>query len=128
MAIGLWAALQIFSGISGLGADTAGGGVAYFAHIGGLAAGLVAGLSSALRRPRGLAAVPRTGMSTRRADGAPACSGPKAFAWRVDREVIVLGGGSCALLMQVAHPAVAAAVAQHSTFRDGPLRRACAAR
>jgi membrane associated rhomboid family serine protease len=44
VAIGLWAALQIFSGISGLGADTAGGGVAYFAHIGGLAAGLVAGL------------------------------------------------------------------------------------
>jgi TonB-dependent SusC/RagA subfamily outer membrane receptor len=44
VAIGLWAALQIFSGISGLGADTPGGGVAYFAHIGGLAAGIVAGL------------------------------------------------------------------------------------
>jgi membrane associated rhomboid family serine protease len=43
VAIGLWAALQIFSGISGLGADSAGGGVAYFAHIGGLAAGLLAG-------------------------------------------------------------------------------------
>jgi membrane associated rhomboid family serine protease len=43
VAIGLWAALQIFSGISGLGAAP-GGGVAYFAHIGGLAAGLVAGV------------------------------------------------------------------------------------
>ena len=44
VAIGMWAAFQIFSGISGLGGNTAGGGVAYFAHIGGLAAGIVAGL------------------------------------------------------------------------------------
>jgi uncharacterized protein (DUF2236 family) len=45
------------------------------------------------------------------------------MAWRVDREVLVLGGGTCALLLQLAHPAVAAGVDQHSTFRDDPFAR-----
>ena len=49
--------------------------------------------------------------------------GPGSVSWRIDREVVVLGGGSCALLMQIAHPAVAAAVAQHSTFREDPFGR-----
>ena len=38
-------------------------------------------------------------------------------AWRINREAVVLAGGSCALLMQLAHPAVAAGVAEHSDFR-----------
>lgn len=44
IAIGLWFALQLFSGIGSI-ADTAqtGGGVAYMAHIGGFVAGLVLG-------------------------------------------------------------------------------------
>lgn len=45
------------------------------------------------------------------------------MAWRVDREVLILAGGTCALLMQLAHPAVAAAVAQHSDFREDPFAR-----
>ncbi|MDQ2940800.1 MAG: DUF2236 domain-containing protein [Chloroflexota bacterium] len=49
--------------------------------------------------------------------------GPGSLSWRIDREVVVLGGGSCALLMQIAHPAVAAGVAQHSTFREEPFGR-----
>ncbi len=49
--------------------------------------------------------------------------GPGSLSWRVDREVVVLGGGSCALLMQLAHPAVAAAVAEHSNFREDPFGR-----
>ena len=49
--------------------------------------------------------------------------GPDSLSWRIDREVVVLGGGSCALLMQIAHPAVAAGVAQHSTFRADPFGR-----
>jgi uncharacterized protein (DUF2236 family) len=49
--------------------------------------------------------------------------GPGSLSWRIDREVVVLGGGSCALLMQIAHPAVAAAVAEHSTFREDPFGR-----
>jgi uncharacterized protein (DUF2236 family) len=36
---------------------------------------------------------------------------------------MVLGGGTCALLLQLAHPAVAAGVAQHSNFRDDPFAR-----
>ncbi len=62
VAIGLWAALQIFSGISGLGGETAGGGgVAYFAHIGGFAVGLVAGLIFRAVGRGGTAAAPRFG-------------------------------------------------------------------
>jgi uncharacterized protein (DUF2236 family) len=49
--------------------------------------------------------------------------GPDSVAWRVDREVIVLAGGSCALLMQAAHPVVAAGVDQHSTYETDPFGR-----
>ncbi|MDQ2853290.1 MAG: DUF2236 domain-containing protein [Chloroflexota bacterium] len=49
--------------------------------------------------------------------------GPDSMAWRIDREVLVLAGGSCALLMQLAHPAVAAGVAEHSDFRRDPFAR-----
>ncbi len=36
---------------------------------------------------------------------------------------MLLAGGTCALLMQLAHPAVAAAVAEHSDFRSDPFAR-----
>ena len=49
--------------------------------------------------------------------------GPHSVAWRVDREVIVLAGGSCALLMQAAHPVVAAGVADHSSYATDPFGR-----
>ena len=49
--------------------------------------------------------------------------GPRSMAWRVDREVIVLAGGSCALLMQAAHPVVAAGVVEHSTYATDPFGR-----
>lgn len=42
---------------------------------------------------------------------------------RVHREGVTLLGGGRALLMQIAHPAVAAAVAEHSSFRSDPLQR-----
>jgi len=42
---------------------------------------------------------------------------------RVHREAIVLAGGGRALLMQVALPAVAAGVAEHSSFRGGKRAR-----
>ncbi|HEY8179833.1 MAG TPA: oxygenase MpaB family protein [Candidatus Limnocylindria bacterium] len=45
------------------------------------------------------------------------------MAWRIDGDVLVLAGGTCALLMQLAHPAVAAAVDQHSDFRADPFAR-----
>jgi uncharacterized protein (DUF2236 family) len=49
--------------------------------------------------------------------------GPGSVSWRVDREVLVLAGGSCALLMQAAHPVVAAGVAEHSTYATDPFGR-----
>jgi len=53
----------------------------------------------------------------------PGLFGPGSTSWRVDREALLLAGGTCALLMQLAHPAVAAAVAQHSDFRGDPFGR-----
>jgi uncharacterized protein (DUF2236 family) len=50
--------------------------------------------------------------------------GPGSEAWRLDREaMLLLGAGPRALLMQLAHPAVAAGVAEHSDFRADPWRR-----
>jgi uncharacterized protein (DUF2236 family) len=49
--------------------------------------------------------------------------GPQSVTWRVNREAVLLAGGGCALLLQVAHPLVAAGVAEHSNFRERPLDR-----
>ncbi|MGH2416960.1 MAG: oxygenase MpaB family protein, partial [Candidatus Limnocylindria bacterium] len=49
--------------------------------------------------------------------------GPDTVSWRIDRELIVLAGGSCALLMQAAHPVVAAGVVEHSTYASDPFGR-----
>lgn len=49
--------------------------------------------------------------------------GPGSVSWRVDRELLVLAGGSCALLMQAAHPSVAAGVVEHSTYATEPFGR-----
>lgn len=48
---------------------------------------------------------------------------PRSIFWRVSREMIALLAGGRALLMQIAHSKVAAGVAQHSQFKDDPLRR-----
>lgn len=46
-----------------------------------------------------------------------------SIARRVDRELFVLLGGTAALLMQVAHPLVAAGVERHSEFSRDPIGR-----
>lgn len=46
-----------------------------------------------------------------------------SVARRINRESFLLLGGTAALLMQVAHPLVAAGVDQHSDFRRSPVRR-----
>lgn len=56
-------------------------------------------------------------------DEARGLFGPGSAAWLVDRELLVLGGGSCALLLQAAHPAVAAGVVEHSTYATDPYGR-----
>lgn len=49
--------------------------------------------------------------------------GPNSMSWRVNREAALLLGGGRALLMQIAHPLVAAGVADHSDFKNDPLGR-----
>ncbi len=44
-------------------------------------------------------------------------AGPESITWKVNREVIVVGGWGRAILLQLAHPAVAAGVHDHSSFR-----------
>src|SRR5439155_5287823 len=55
--------------------------------------------------------------------GDPGLFGPASTVWRLGRERVLLVGGPAALLMQLAHPLVAAAVARHSEFRHDPMRR-----
>ncbi len=55
--------------------------------------------------------------------GDPGLIGPEGQVWRVAREKVVLAGGPAALLLQLAHPLVAAGVADHSEFETQPLHR-----
>jgi uncharacterized protein (DUF2236 family) len=55
-------------------------------------------------------------------NGAGFCP-PESQLWRVNREPVVLLVGMRALLMQIAHPAVAQGVADHSRYREDPLGR-----
>jgi uncharacterized protein (DUF2236 family) len=45
-------------------------------------------------------------------------------AWRVNAERVVLAGWTRAILLQVAHPLIAAGVVRHSSFRDNPVSSA----
>lgn len=75
---------------------------------------LVRGLGEVVRGfPR-----PRPGRA-----GDPGWFGPGSVAWRVNAETVLLLGGGRALLMQVAHPLVAAGVADHSDFTREPFER-----
>ena len=57
-------------------------------------------------------------------DDARGLYGPASEAWRLNREaMLLLGAGPRALLLQLAHPQVAAGVADHSDFRADPWRR-----
>ncbi|HKV30852.1 MAG TPA: oxygenase MpaB family protein [Candidatus Dormibacteraeota bacterium] len=52
--------------------------------------------------------------------------GPDSIIWRVNRESAVTLAGTCAILMQLAHPKVAAGVRDHSSYQvdvAGRLRR-----
>jgi uncharacterized protein (DUF2236 family) len=48
---------------------------------------------------------------------------PDRMIWQVDREMVLLLAGGRALLMQLAHPKVAAGVAEHSHFKGDPIGR-----
>ncbi|HEY7401137.1 MAG TPA: rhomboid family intramembrane serine protease [Actinomycetota bacterium] len=53
LVLGIWFVLQLFSGVGQLGAEV-NGGVAYWAHVGGFAFGLLMGFALRGRRPRAL--------------------------------------------------------------------------
>jgi uncharacterized protein (DUF2236 family) len=55
--------------------------------------------------------------------GDPGLFGPGSMVWRVNGETALLLGSGRALLMQVAHPMVAAGVADHSDFQAGAFDR-----
>jgi uncharacterized protein (DUF2236 family) len=49
--------------------------------------------------------------------------GPNSVAWRLDREAAVFLGAGRALLLQLAHPWVASAIAEHSRTLSDPIGR-----
>src|SRR3954451_2829453 len=49
--------------------------------------------------------------------------GPRSAIWRVDREAATFLGAGRALLLQLAHPWIAAAIAQHSRTLSDPIGR-----
>jgi membrane associated rhomboid family serine protease len=53
IVLGLWFVLQLVDGFASLGAETTGGGVAFFAHIGGFVAGALIGLILRTAQGRG---------------------------------------------------------------------------
>jgi len=50
-----------------------------------------------------------------------AAAGPGSISWKINREMVVVAGWGRAILLQLAHPSVAAGVHHHSSFR-GSLR------
>ena len=53
----------------------------------------------------------------------PGVFGPRSMTWQVDREAAIFLGAGRALLLQLAHPWVAAAVEQHSDTFANPIGR-----
>jgi uncharacterized protein (DUF2236 family) len=49
--------------------------------------------------------------------------GPASVTWRIDREAVLFLGAGRALLLQLAHPWVAAAIAEHSRTLQDPIGR-----
>jgi uncharacterized protein (DUF2236 family) len=61
----------------------------------------------------------RTAVRDRLARAAIQHTGPASVTWKVNREIIVIAGWGRAILLQFAHPLVAAGVSAHSSFRGG---------
>ncbi|HYC05865.1 MAG TPA: oxygenase MpaB family protein [Azospirillaceae bacterium] len=56
-------------------------------------------------------------------DGPAGLFGPESARWRVDRESALFLGAGRAMLLQLAHPWVAAAIAEHSDVLTNPVGR-----
>src|SRR5215469_3802240 len=66
------------------------------------------------------------GLDAVRAAAASPCAGifgPESMTWRIDRESAIFLGAGRALLLQLAHPWVAAAIGEHSRAIADPVGR-----
>ena len=57
------------------------------------------------------------------ADAPAGAFGPGSMVWRIDKEAAIFLGAGRALLLQLAHPWIAAAIAQHSRTLTDPIGR-----
>lgn len=48
---------------------------------------------------------------------------PDDTLWKVHSEILLMFGGARAVMLEIAHPLIAAGVAHHSSFRTKPLKR-----
>ncbi len=64
-----------------------------------------------------------TAVEARTADPNAGIFGPDSVSWRINRESALFLGAGRAALLQLAHPWVAAALAQHSTLLSDPIKR-----
>jgi len=63
----------------------------------------------------------REAVRTRLLGSGVARSQAGSITWRVNREIVVVAGWGRAILLQLAHPLIAAGVADHSSFRGSPM-------
>lgn len=66
----------------------------------------------------------RASVRARLAHSAFPPAGPASVSWKINREIVAVAGWGRAILLQFAHPLVAAGVADHSTFRGSLLASA----
>ena len=59
----------------------------------------------------------RAAIRARLLDGGYLRAGPGSVTWTINREVIAIAGWGRAILLQLAHPLIAAGLAEHSRFR-----------
>jgi uncharacterized protein (DUF2236 family) len=57
------------------------------------------------------------------AEGRAGAFGPRSMMWRIDKEAAIFLGAGRALLLQLAYPRIAAAIAQHSRTLADPIGR-----
>jgi uncharacterized protein (DUF2236 family) len=107
------------SSTSGAGAPEAGRAVRDRATEGGRAAGLASTRVTADDLERELAAVRAAAPPDPRAGA----FGPDSVMWRIDREALLFFGAGRAALLQLAHPWVAAAIAERSRVFCDPIGR-----
>ncbi|MGH7110384.1 MAG: oxygenase MpaB family protein [Stellaceae bacterium] len=63
------------------------------------------------------------GVAAEAAGPAAGILGPASVTWQIDREAVIFLGAGRALLLQLAHPWVAAAIAEHSRSLEDPIGR-----